>query len=339
MNSSPASAPGVDLRQFDRFWKRRNRRFQRRQSETGPVELSLTLSNSVIQVKEFLQTPKIAGQDRRSTSRFSVVSGRIRSAPRRCSFRPPTPAGTGSWGRNAEPVRRVKQWVGSGGKSIAALNDLKSWINLWGKNESQSFARLAPFVGLRQIGNYSHECNPQDWQLEFPADTDATLVRARVGVNSYLAGPGLPFDQYRETIAYSDWLKGRLDLTALERPYNRLTRDRRADNSSGYGRASPAPPVIPLTSGTILVETGSKIRVSRAARGSSGQSIFTEASGKATSHAFSFVTGGLGKPALRATRSSAETGWQTKTRLAAPSIPLQRQGRAQASFASTDGQT
>ncbi len=81
-------------------------------------------------------------------------------------------------------------------------------------------------MGLRQIGNYSHECNPQDWQLEFPADTDATLVRARVGVNSYLAGPGMPFDQYRETIAYSDWLKGRLDLTALERPSGRLTATR-----------------------------------------------------------------------------------------------------------------
>jgi hypothetical protein len=62
--------------------------------------------------------------------------------------------------------------------------------------------------------------------MEFPADADATLQRSRTGVNSYLAGPGQPFDQYRETIAYSDWLKGRLDLTAVDTPTGRQTAGR-----------------------------------------------------------------------------------------------------------------
>ena len=33
---------------------------------------------------------------------------------------------------------------------------------------------------------------------------------------TYLAGTGQPFDQYRDTISYSDWVKGRLDLAAID---------------------------------------------------------------------------------------------------------------------------
>jgi hypothetical protein len=31
-----------------------------------------------------------------------------------------------------------------------------------------------------------------------------------------VSGPGQTYDQYRETIGYSDWQKGRLDLTATD---------------------------------------------------------------------------------------------------------------------------
>src|SRR5262249_40225460 len=112
----------------------------------------------------------------------------------------------------------VKQWVGSAGKASDKATDLKSWLKFWKNAETASHTRRAPFTGLKLLGDYSHKCSPQDWQREFPADADPILSRSRVGVNSYLAGPGQPFDQYRETIAYSDWLKGRLDLTAIDQP-------------------------------------------------------------------------------------------------------------------------
>jgi hypothetical protein len=70
---------------------------------------------------------------------------------------------------------------------------------------------------MRQLNSYSHDCSPQDWQIEFPADADALLTRNRVGIDSYVAGPGQTFEQYRETISYSDWQKGRLDLTEIDR--------------------------------------------------------------------------------------------------------------------------
>jgi len=178
-----------------------------------PVELSLSLSNSVIQVKEFLQTPKIAGKidvaSRLSVFQADTLGSTLLASANDNKGR--------SWGGTLN-LYHVTQWIGSGGKAVGNIKDIKSWIKFWGNSESNSFSRIAPFVGLRQIGSFSHECSPQDWQLEFPADADALLTQARVGVNSYLAGPGQPFDQYRETIAYSDWLKGRLELTEINRP-------------------------------------------------------------------------------------------------------------------------
>jgi hypothetical protein len=66
------------------------------------------------------------------------------------------------------------------------------------------------------VGSFTHEFNTQDWQMDFPPTAEAALVRNRVGINSYLAGPGQPFDQYRDTISYSDWGKGQLDLVAAD---------------------------------------------------------------------------------------------------------------------------
>ncbi|MGE5193007.1 MAG: hypothetical protein ACM3U2_10935, partial [Deltaproteobacteria bacterium] len=172
-------------------------------------ETSIDISNSVFQVKEVLQTPKFNGKLDVS-SRLSVYQADWIGASLL-----PSPGSTKdrSW-KGTLNLYDVKQWAGSDRKASPNAADFKGWRKLWGNTETDSFSRPAPFLGLRQINSYSHKCSPQDWQLEFPADADATLVRARVGINSYVAGPGATFDQYRETIAYSDWIKGRLDLTA-----------------------------------------------------------------------------------------------------------------------------
>ena len=87
-----------------------------------------------------------------------------------------------------------------------------------GNVETESYKGTASFTaaGLRQVGSFAHEVNTQDWQMEFTPTAEAALVRNRVGINSYLAGPGQPYDQYRDTISYSDWTKGHLDLVAVD---------------------------------------------------------------------------------------------------------------------------
>ncbi len=174
-----------------------------------PPELNVEISNSVFQVKELLQTSKFSGK-LDVTSRLSVFQ-----ADWIGSSLLPSPSSTKnrSW-KGTLNLYDVKQWAGAGGKAAPNLSDIKDWRKLWGNAETDSFKRPIAFMGLRQINSYSHKCSPQDWQLELPADADPILVRARVGINSSVAGPGTTYDQYRETITYSDWIKGRLDVTA-----------------------------------------------------------------------------------------------------------------------------
>jgi hypothetical protein len=174
-----------------------------------PPEVSIEIVNSALQVKDVLQTPKFNGK-LDVTSRLSVYQ-----ADWIGSSLLPSASSTKdrSW-KGALNLYDVKQWAGSGGKASPNATDYRGWRKLWANAESDSFSRPVSFMGLRQINSYQHKCSPQDWQLDLPADADAILARARVGINTYITGPGNTFDQYRETIAYSDWIKGRLDLTA-----------------------------------------------------------------------------------------------------------------------------
>jgi hypothetical protein len=178
-----------------------------------PAILSLAMTNSVFQVKEVLVTPNVKGTIDVSSrlcvyqadtigSNFLVSASEIKGR---------------SW-KGALNLYDLKSWIGAGGKALGTVTDAKSWIKFWGNAETESYKGAAPFAsaGLRQIGSFTHEVSPQDWQLEFPPTAEAALVRNRVGINSYLAGTGQPFDQYRDTISYSDWVKGRLDLAAID---------------------------------------------------------------------------------------------------------------------------
>jgi hypothetical protein len=174
-----------------------------------PPEVSIEILNSALQVKDVLQTPKFNGK-LDVTSRLSVYQADWIGA----TLLPSASSTKDRTWRGTLNLYDVKQWAGSGGKASPNATDYKGWRKLWGNAESDSFSRPVSFMGLRQINSYQHKCSPQDWQLDLPADADALLTRARVGINTYVTGPGTTFDQYRETIAYSDWIKGRLDLTA-----------------------------------------------------------------------------------------------------------------------------
>ena len=188
-----------------------------------PADLSLAMTNSVFQVKEVLVTPKLKGTVD-VTSRLCVYQADTIGS----NFLASAGDTKGRSWKGALNLYELKTWVGSGGKAVDTVTDAKGWIKFWGNVESDSYKATAPFVAasLRQIGSFTHEFSPQDWQMDFSPTAEAMLVRNRVGINSYLAGPGQPFDQYRDTISYSDWVKGRLDLAAV-------------DAGAGVKRASP----------------------------------------------------------------------------------------------------
>ena len=175
-----------------------------------PAEVEIDITNSVFQVKEVVLTPKLKGKID-VTSRLNVYQADWIGSNFLASL---SDKKDRSW-KGSINLYDVKQWIGANGKPSPDINDSKTWIKYWGNVEIDSYKMTAPFIGagLRQVGNFNHELSPQDWQMEFPPQAEPVFQRSRVGVNSYLAGPGQPFDQYRETIAYSDWLRGRTDLT------------------------------------------------------------------------------------------------------------------------------
>lgn len=178
-----------------------------------PADVALALTNSVFQVKEVLVTPKLKGTVG-VTSRLSVYQADTIGA----NFLASAGDSKGRSWKGALNLYDLKTWVGAGGKAIDTVTDSKSWIKFWGNVETESYKGTASFTAaaLRQVGSFAHEVNTQDWQMEFTPTAEAALVRNRVGINSYLAGPGQPYDQYRDTISYSDWTKGHLDLVAVD---------------------------------------------------------------------------------------------------------------------------
>lgn len=173
------------------------------------TDLHLRLRHSTFQVKEFLV---------------------VETSPRGLTVDAETSAFQGDWlsqnflaiGKDPKKGREwkgrvnlydVKNWVGTAGQA-ASIKDAKEWMKYWSNTETEIVKRKAPFVGTRRLGSYSHEANIQDWQLEFPTGTDAVFIRSRVGIISYVAGPGSAYDQYRESIGYTYWKARRLELSS-----------------------------------------------------------------------------------------------------------------------------
>lgn len=183
---------------------------------TAPAEAAasahfrLRCRHSVVQAKEVLTCGKYSG-----TIEVEADSSAFRSDWLSSTFLRGLKDKTGRDWKGGLNVYDVKNWIGSEGKTVE-IKDMRDWAKFWGNDEKDSFKRTAPFVGLRQVGNFSHEANVQDWQLEFPSSAEGALQRNRVGINTYLAGPGVGYDQYRETIGYSTWKRNRLDLSKAE---------------------------------------------------------------------------------------------------------------------------
>ncbi|MBS0262705.1 MAG: terpene cyclase/mutase family protein [Planctomycetes bacterium] len=181
------------------------------QSKT-PVDVSINIGNSVFQVKDVVVNPAKLSGTIHVTSRATVYQADWVGT----NFLVSLANKTGRSWQGAVNLYDVKNWIGAGGKSVPEISSGKDWLKYWGNTETNSFKVPAPFVagGLRQVGNFTHELTAQDWQLDFPPQTEPVFIRNRVGVNSYHSGPGQPYDQFRETISYSDWQRGVSELVA-----------------------------------------------------------------------------------------------------------------------------
>jgi len=168
----------------------------------------LRARHAVFHVKEVLACPDYAGEISVDTAtsafRADWLSQNLLKTGK-------DPRAGRSW-QGSVNLYDVKQWVGVAGQP-AAIKEAKDWVKYWKLGETDAVKRTAPFTGTRRLGSYSHEANIQDWQLEFPATAEAALARNRVGVISYVAGPGPGYDQYRETIGYTFWRGNRLELS------------------------------------------------------------------------------------------------------------------------------
>ena len=168
----------------------------------------LRARHAVFHVKEVLACPDYAGEISVDTAtsafRADWLSQNLLKTGK-------DPRAGRSW-QGSVNLYDVKQWVGVAGQP-AAIKESKDWVKYWKLGETDAVKRTAPFTGTRRLGSYSHEANIQDWQLEFPATAEAALARNRVGVISYVAGPGPGYDQYRETIGYTFWRGNRLELS------------------------------------------------------------------------------------------------------------------------------
>jgi hypothetical protein len=178
-----------------------------------PADVSLAITNSLIQAKDIVAAPKLTGKISVACFRSALQADWIGSN----FLAAASGAKDRTWRGNAN-IYDVKQWIGFNGTATATVKDDKTWNTFWGGTDKGSYKRIVPYAGgvARQMGNFSHASVAQEWQLEIPADAPQELQRGIIGINAYLAGPGSPFDQYRDTISYTDWQHGKLGIAELD---------------------------------------------------------------------------------------------------------------------------
>jgi len=172
-----------------------------------PANVKLALKHSAIQATEAFDFPGLVGNVEIASNRCAYKCDWLGS-----NFLPSTSSTTGRAYRGFKNVYDVKNWIGARGRANAKVTDAKSWNQLWGGTDKDSFARIATFLTLRQLGTYSHQAHPQDWQLELPSTAEFALQGEAIGIDSYLIGVNPGFDQYRDTFEYRAWTDGKLEL-------------------------------------------------------------------------------------------------------------------------------
>lgn len=115
--------------------------------------------------------------------------------------------------RGTKNVYDVKDWLGGKGQRLPDVTSQKSFAKFWGADsDKNSFAQIAQFTVPHSATGFAHLVSTQDWGLELKETAEPVLLRSNVGIDPYFTGTGRMYDQYRDSIGYNAWSKGKLEL-------------------------------------------------------------------------------------------------------------------------------
>ena len=173
-----------------------------------PAAVKINIRKSVVQAKEVVESPKVIGSIA-VNSTMSVYQAEALGSNFLVTEKDTM---TRSWSGSIN-LYDVKSFIGVAGKPVASITDATTWSAFWKNADKEVARRVAPFLGVQQLGNFSHEANVQTWTIELPETAEGFLQRVPIGINAYIAGSGGPYDQYRDTYSYTEWTKGELGLS------------------------------------------------------------------------------------------------------------------------------
>jgi hypothetical protein len=172
-----------------------------------PADITLDLRQSSVQAEDAFSFPGLTGNLQIKSHGVAYRSNWIGS-----NFLASASDVKGRSFEGAHNLYDVKDWIGAKGQKNPKVTNAKSWSQLWSGKDKDSFNRTATFVTIRNFGNFNHQLNIQDWQVELPNSAESQLQNADLGVDAFLAGTGAGFNQYRDTIVYKAWREGKLQI-------------------------------------------------------------------------------------------------------------------------------
>ena len=104
-------------------------------------------------------------------------------------------------------VYDVTRWIRAPGSTLTESNDVASWTKFWGNKEKDAFKLWLGFQVTRRNKAYTHRVFGEDWS--FSPDVNLPSSHASAGVYGSLAGSGMSFSNFRESVQYNSWLAAR----------------------------------------------------------------------------------------------------------------------------------
>lgn len=105
--------------------------------------------------------------------------------------------------KGAGNVYNLTSWIGAAGKRITTVTDFKSFQKFWGEGETGGAKTTIAWVNPRKNGGFSHNMNPQDWDLAEKSELALSLSTA--GIQAATVGSGEGFFRFREDFRYNQW--------------------------------------------------------------------------------------------------------------------------------------
>jgi len=169
-------------------------------ADQKPADIQLHFRNCCLQGTEAIACPGLKGQ-----LSVTATESLFRCDALSLSFLPSATSKEGRSWSGAHNVYNVSSWFGAAGKKVATISDVKSHLKFWGDAEKDASTKTIAWLTPRRIGQFSHNLNPQDWDLS--EKSELALAAVRYGITANTVGAGEGYSRYREDIRYNEWKK------------------------------------------------------------------------------------------------------------------------------------